>query len=232
MLIIGHRGAADLAPENTLKSMRTALDTGVDMIEIDVSLCKSGEAVVMHDLRVDNRTDGQGYIRDFTLEELKKLDAGEGERIPTLQEVIDLIDSRCPLNIEIKGRGSAGEVSRIVEAEVREKGRKWEDFLVSSFNHIELDRFRKLRPEIRISPLISCLPLGLASLAEEMDAWSLNLSLENTSREIVEDAHRRGLKVLVYTVNRPEELAEMEELGVDGIFTNDRYRVLNQASPA
>jgi glycerophosphoryl diester phosphodiesterase len=228
MLIIGHRGAADLAPENTLKSIGMALAFPVDMIEIDISLCKSGEAVVMHDDRVDNLTDGEGYISDLSLEQLKKLDAGEGERIPTLQEVIDLIDGRCPLNIEIKGRGSAREVARIVKEEVLQKGRSYEDFLVSSFDHIELKKFHEFCSEVRISPIISCLPLSLASLAEEIGGWSLNLKLEYISREIVEDAHRRGLKLLVYTVNRPGELKKLKEMGVDGVFTNNPYALLEK----
>lgn len=226
MLIIGHRGAADLAPENTLKSIQTALDSHVDMIEIDISLCKSGEAVVMHDDKVDKLTDGKGYICDFTLEELKKLDAGDGEKIPTLGEVIDLIDSRCPLNIEIKGRGSSEEVTRILMNEFNQKGRKSDDFLVSSFDHSELHRFKKLCPGVRISPIISCHPLSLALMAEEIGGWSLNMKLEYMSQEIVDDAHKRGLKVLVYTVNFPEELKKMKSLGVDGVFTNDRYRLL------
>lgn len=226
MLIIGHRGAADLAPENTLKSIGLALASAVDMIEIDISLCKSGEAVVIHDDRVDDLTDGEGYVRDLTLMELKSLDAGEGERIPTLQEVIDLIDGSCPLNIEIKGRGSAREVARIIKNEVNEKGRDYKDFLVSSFDHIELNQFKDLCSEVRISPIISCLPVGLASLAEDIGGWSLNVKLEYINREIVEDAHYRGLKLLVYTVNRPEELEKLKELNVDGVFTNNRYRLM------
>ena len=226
MLIIGHRGASEIAPENTLKSIRIALESEVDMIEIDVSICKSGEAIVMHDDRIDATTDGKGFIRDKTLREIKTLDAGEGEEVPTLQEVIDLIDSRCPLNIEIKGRGSAEEVSRILEIEILKKGRRWDDFLISSFDHFELLEFKKLRKEVRISPIISCLPLGLASLAENIGAWSLNLNKETINKEIVDDAHSKGLKVLVFTINEPEELALMEELGVDGIFTNNKLRVL------
>lgn len=225
MLIIGHRGAADLAPENTLKSVQAALDSGVDMIEVDISLCKTGEAVLMHDSKVDARTDGKGYIRDYSLEELKGLDAGDGERIPTLQEVIDLIDGRCPLNIEIKGRGSSHEVARIIHKEVDHKNRNYDDFLVSSFDHVELQSFGILCPQIRISPIISCNPISLAALAEEMGAWSLNMSLDNVNKSIVEDAHNRGIKLLVYTVNYPEELETMKTLGIDGVFTNDKYRL-------
>jgi len=228
MLTIGHRGAADLAPENTLKSVQAALDSGVDMIEVDISLCRTGEAVLMHNAKVDEQTDGNGYICDFSLTELKKLDAGDGERIPTLQEVINLIDSRCPLNIEIKGRGSSNEVARILQEEFVRNGRHHEDFLVSSFDHVELQSFKLLCPEIRVSPIISCYPISLASLAEDIGAWSLNMSLDTISSKIVEDAHNRGIKVLVYTVNEPEDLEKMKALNIDGVFTNDKYKLTGQ----
>jgi len=228
MLIIGHRGAADLAPENTLKSVQAALDSGVDMVEVDISLCRTGEAVLMHNTKVDAQTDGNGYICDFSLTELKKLDAGDGEQIPTLQEVIDLIDSRCPLNIEIKGRGSSKEIARMIQKEVGQKGRHYDDFLVSSFDHVELQSFKLLCPEIRISPIICCYPISLASLAEDIGAWSLNMSINTISGKIVEDAHKRGIKVLVYTVNYPEELEKMKKMKIDGVFTNDKYRLSGQ----
>jgi glycerophosphoryl diester phosphodiesterase len=93
---------------------------------------------------------------------LKQLNAGEGEKIPTLLEVIDLIDSRCPLNIEIKGRDSSKEVALILQKEINEKGKKSNDFLVSFFELIELNRFKQFCPQIRISPIISCHPITMA----------------------------------------------------------------------
>ena len=226
MLIIGHRGAMDLAPENTLLSIRTALESGVHMVEIDVALCRSGELMLMHDDEVDRTTDGTGCIADLSYHELKALNAGEGEVIPSLQEVIDLIDGRCPLNIEIKGKGSSDELVKILQREIREKGRVKDDFIVSSFDHCELNRFAKLYSGIRVSPIVCCHPLSLAELAEEIGAWSLNIKREFVSREIVEDAHKRGIKVLVFTVNRPYELEKLKGIGVDGVFTNNRYRLL------
>jgi len=226
MLIIGHRGAAELAPENTLKSVQVAIDSGIDMVEIDIALCRTGETVLMHDDKVDRCTNGKGYIADLSFDFLRKLNAGEGERIPTLQEVIDLIDGRRPLNIEIKGKGSSDKVAQIIHNEINNNGRSSEDFLVSSFDHSELVCFKQLCPGIRISPIISCHPVALAALAEDMGAWSLNMKREYVSREIVEDAHRRGIKVLIFTVNHPEELSRMEKLKVDGVFTNNRYRLL------
>ena len=226
MLIIGHRGACELAPENTLKSVQIALDSKVDMVEIDISVCRTGETLLMHDDKVDRCTDGHGYIAEMDFDSLRKLDAGEGQSIPTLQEVINLIDGQVPLNVEIKGKGSSDEVASIIQNEINNKGRSSEDFLVSSFDHSELACFKKLCPEIRISPIISSHPVALAELAEEIGAWSLNMKREYVSREIVEDAHRRGIKVLIFTINHPEELSRMEKLNIDGVFTNNRYRLL------
>ena len=229
MLIIGHRGAAELAPENTLKSIQAAIESNVDMVEIDISVCKTGETLLMHDDKIDRCTDGTGYIADLSFDFLRKLNAGEGELIPTLQEVINIIDGRLPLNIEIKGKGSSDEVAQIILNEIDNKGRSSDDFLVSSFDHSELVCFKKLCPGIRISPIISCHPVTLAALAEDMGAWSLNMKREYVSREIVEDAHKRGIKVLIFTINHPEELSKMEKLNVDGVFTNNRYRLLGES---
>ena len=95
MIIIGHRGAMGYEPENTLRSFQKALDLGVDMIEFDVHLCKSGELVVFHDEKVNRTTNGQGYIAQKSLEKLKELDAGQGEKIPTLEEVLDLVKGKA-----------------------------------------------------------------------------------------------------------------------------------------
>ena len=103
MILTGHRGAAALEPENTLLSMQKAIDLGVDQIELDVHLTRDQHLVVIHDTTVDRTTDGQGAVADFTLEEIKRLDAGKGERIPTLQEVIDLVRGKVVLQIELKG---------------------------------------------------------------------------------------------------------------------------------
>ncbi|OQY36501.1 MAG: hypothetical protein B6229_09970 [Spirochaetaceae bacterium 4572_7] len=130
------------------------------------------------------------------------------------------------MNIEIKGRGSSRKVADILKNEITNKGRSVDDFQISSFDHIELVSFHQLYPSIRISPLITCNPVTLAAFAEDMGAWSLNVHREFISQEIVEDAHKRGMKVFVYTVNYPEQLAKLEKLNVDGVFTNNRFRLL------
>jgi glycerophosphoryl diester phosphodiesterase len=114
MIIIGHRGAAALEPENTLLSIKRAMDIGVDAVEIDVHLSKDKDLVVIHDATVDRTTNGKGPVSSYTVQEIKRLDAGKGETIPTLQEVIDLIDKRVLLIIELKEEGTERSVVDLV----------------------------------------------------------------------------------------------------------------------
>jgi glycerophosphoryl diester phosphodiesterase len=112
---IGHRGAAGHAPENTIKSFLKAVELGCDMTELDVHVCGSGEVVVFHDEEVFRTTNGNGFVSQMTLEQLRALDAGEGEKIPTLEEVLTALKGRIQLNIELKGKGTPVPVHRIVE---------------------------------------------------------------------------------------------------------------------
>jgi len=220
MLRIGHRGACGYEPENTLLSFNTALQLNVDMIELDVHVCSSGEVVVIHDEKVDRTTNGKGYVGDKTSDELRALDAGKRETIPTLQEVLDLVDRKAEVNIELKGRGTARPVFELLERYVGESGWSYSDFLISSFNHRELQEFRRLSGEFRIGVLIKDVPAGFTELVEKVDAYSINVCIESISRELVDDAHRRGVKVLVWTVNDIDQIERMKSLGVDGIFSN------------
>ena len=222
---IGHRGACGYEPENTLLSFKKALKLNVDMIELDVYLCKTGELVVIHDDKVDRTTNGKGYITEKSFEELRQLDAGKGEKIPTLQEVLDLTNKKAKENIELKGEGTAKPVSKVIEKYVKEKGWSYDDFLVSSFNHYELLKFSKLNPNIKIGVLIKGTPIGFAEFAEKVNAYSVHLSLEFINKEFVEDAHKRGMKVFVWTVNDTDEMQRMKELGIDGIFSKFPDRI-------
>lgn len=220
MLRIGHRGAMGYAPENTLLSFQKALDLKVDMIELDVQLCKTGELVVIHDLTVDRTTNGEGYVSELTLEELKKLNAGEDQQIPLLTEVLDFIDRKVKVNIELKGKGTAYKVGQLIYEYIKNNRWKGEDFIVSSFDHQELKLFKQGYPKIPVGVLIYHLPHDLAQLAEDFKAQYLNASLAFYSKELVEDAHERGIQVLIYTVNDKKDIERCRKDGVDGVFSN------------
>lgn len=219
-MIIGHRGACGHAPENTLASFSKALEIGVDAVELDVHLAKTGELVVIHDETVDRVANGKGPVADKTIDELKKYTLELGEKIPTLNEVCDLINRRCIINIELKGPSTAKPVATLIRTYVTEKGWGYESFFVSSFNHHELFAFRQLLPMVQTGALLEGIPLNYAAFAEDVGATHAILSLCTTNKEFVTDAHKRGLQVFVYTVDDPKDMKHLLDLGVDGIITN------------
>ena len=217
---IGHRGAMGYAPENTLKSFQKALELNIDAIELDVYVCKSGELVVIHDDKVDRTTNGKGYVVEKTLDELRILNAGEGEKIPLLSEVLDLVNKKVQINIELKGIGTAKPVYELIEDYVKNKSWTYEHFIISSFNHYELKTFKELNSNIKIGALIAGIPIGFAEFAEKLNAHSVNLCIEFINQEFVDDAHKRGLKVYVWTVNDFDDINRIKSFNVDGILSN------------
>lgn len=224
MIYFAHRGARGHEPENTLRAFGRALELGARWIELDVYAVED-ELVVFHDLRLERTTNGSGFVQRQTLAQLRALDAGKGESIPLLGEVFDLVGPATGVNIEMKGFGAAEPVARFLRQRLDDGSARPERCLVSSFDHGELSTFRQLMPEVRTGALTASIPLDLARFAEELGAYSVHAALDSVSGDFVRDAHRRGLKVFVYTVNHPEELAWMNELGVDGVFTDFPDRI-------
>jgi len=217
---IAHRGASGYEPENTLAAFSRAIALGVDMIELDVHLCRSGELVVIHDDKLERTTNGSGSVSRYTLQELKKLDAGKGESIPLLREAMELIDKRCAINIELKGKGTALPAVEMAVRATKGKGWSKNDFLLSSFSREELMAARKADAEIRLGLNISDSGEGFSSFASDMNLFSIHPAAEMASRELVEAIHDLGMKVLVWTVDDIEQIALMKNIGVDGIFSN------------
>lgn len=215
MIKIGHRGAMAYEPENTLRSFQRALDIGVDMVELDVQICKTGELVVMHDEHLERTSNGFGPVAEKTLAELKSLDAGQGEKIPTLKEVFDLVDKKSAINIELKGLGTALPTAQLIEKYIKEKSWQYNDFLVSSFIDQELIDFFNVNQKVPLAILS-----GNIELRTEINAYAINFSKEEISKSIVDKIHKLGLKVLVYTVNDKDDINKMKSWGVDGIFSN------------
>ena len=224
LLCIGHRGAMGHAPENTLASIRKALELGVPCLEIDVYFV-DGQLVVFHDHRLERTTNGTGYLLEQEFNHLRSLDAGDGEKIPTLKEVFDVIQLRAGVNIELKGPGTAGPVVEFI-SKMRDVG--WHDdlILISSFNHRELVQIRQMDPRIKLGAMMVGLPLDGAAFAVSLGAYSVHLSFDFIDRKFINDAHSRGFRVFVFTVNYPEDIKKMRDLGVDGIFTNYPERIL------
>ena len=222
---IAHRGASGYEPENTLLAFKKAIELKADMIELDVHKCKSGELVVIHDEKLDRATNGTGYVAEKTIQQLRRLDAGKGQKIPTLQEVLDLVDRKIKVNIELKGEGTAKPVFKVIENYVKRRGWSYDDFLISSFDHYELLRFNKLNPKIKIGALISGIPIDFVAFAKKINAYSVNLCVDAINKRFVEDAHKKSMKVFVWTVNDFEDIRRMKKLGVDGIFSDYPDRI-------
>lgn len=227
LTVIGHRGARGHAPENTLLSLDTGIRLGADWLEFDVQLA-DGELWLMHDLTVDRTTSAHGVLTSMKTVQIRALDAGQGQPVPTLGDALDLIENRVGVNIELKTwNGTAHAVATQLREYIAD-GWPAERFLVSSFHHPELFEFRALLPEVPIAALVCGVPLDWAAGAYELGASVLAVSGEFVDERLVADAHQRGLLVYVYTVNDPDEMRRLRATGVDGVFSDypDRVRAL------
>ena len=219
MLIFAHRGASADAPENTLLAIDQALNQQADGIEIDVYQL-GDELVVIHDRWVSSTTNGTRLLYDYTLEELQTLDAGQGQFVPTLWQVLERVQGQCLINIEVKGVHDVSLVNVCINKAVSQLNFKHEQFIFSSFDHHLLKTFKSIAPTIKIAALTGSIPLDYAHFAEELQAYSANADLSFVTQAFVKDAHRRGLKMFVYTVDEPEDLLRLQAWGVDGVFCN------------
>jgi glycerophosphoryl diester phosphodiesterase len=222
--VIAHRGASALAPENTLAAMRLAAAAGADWVEVDVQFV-AGTLLAFHDTTLERTTNGRGPLTALPLAALLRLDAGNGERIPFLWEIIEALGPDQRLNIELKGPGTAAAVAALVHKYVH-LGWHYSRFQVSSSDHAELARAHRLAPRIPVGAPVSRLPVDWYTLQRRLDARSLHVPLGLVNRVLVRQAHARGLRVLVHTVDQRQHLARVRAMGVDGVFCNDPGRVL------
>ena len=214
---IGHRGAKGHIAENTLASIKKAIDLGADGVEVDVFKCLTGEIVVFHDKSLDKLTNGIGLIEEKTLEELKKLRVLDSqEQIPTLLEVIKSIDEDVFLNIELKGRNTAEGSLDLVKKHIT----KSDNILFSSFNWDELKDLRKLDSEIKIALITREDPLLAINPALSLNAIAINPSYKSLNKNNTSEIYKAGLKIYTWTVNDTVQISEMINLGVHGIITD------------
>ena len=202
--------------------MRRALALGADGIEIDVR-CLDGELIVIHDGTLNRTTNGAGALRRHTLAQVRELDAGKGERVPLLREVLDAVDRRALVNIELKGSRTGAPVLALLREYMARRGWATDDFLVSSFRKNEL---RQLRDSgFRIGLLFARSGRLFRRPARALHAWSIHVPLAHTTPRLVSRAHTDGRRIFVFTVNEQEDMERLEQMGVDGIFSDypDRW---------
>lgn len=212
-LTLGHRGVMGVEPENTLRSFVRAEASGMDAIELDLHLSKDGALVVMHDVDVDRTTDGTGPIAARTLAELRELDAGQGERIPFFEEVLEAVDS--PLQAEIKDVAAARALADVIRE--RDLVGRVE---VSSFHDEAVTEIARLVPGVRTVLIASRWGADVVDRAKAAGAATLALNIRRLTLEVVEQAHSEGVKVIGWVVNTQDHLRLARALGLDGATTD------------
>lgn len=222
MLIYAHRGWSSRYPENTLIAFAEAIALGVSGIELDIQLTRDGVPVVIHDRELARTTNGNGLVDEMSLSDLKTLDAGAGERVPTLREVLDLVGDSVLLDIEIKAPGAGSAVLKDLSEfpQVR--------WAISSFDWQVLRELRQADEKIELWPLaVEC---GDALLAEASYLRSpvVALGANAYSRNSAVTLRNVGLRAFLWTVNEPSEAERVERLGAFALCTDDPFRFVIQ----
>jgi glycerophosphoryl diester phosphodiesterase len=220
-LVIAHAGGAALGPENTIAAINASLAAGAQAIEVDVWRSSDGVPVLIHDRSVARTTGGQGNVDEMTVEQLQALDAGNGEKIPRLAEVIDALKGKARLNIEIKQEDIEGEIVEVVRA-ANAAGDVW----ISSFSPEVIEACKWIAPEIERSLLFTSFGQDASRFilynTSNLLLRSLSASIELIEKHpgFVDLCHRRGIRCLAWTVDGEENLEAARALEVDGVFTN------------
>lgn len=229
MELFAHRGYSSKYPENTMISFRSAMNYAIDGIELDVHMTKDGHVVVIHDEKVNRTTNGKGYVKDMTLEEIRDLDAGskfnplfKGEKIPLLEEVMKLLEpTNLKLNIELKSDvfpyyGMDMEVLKLVE-----KYGMQHRTIISSFDHETLTRIAVVAPRIETAPLFSNIIVEPWAYAKRIEADAIHISGYYMMRQTAIEALKEGAKVRVYTINDEAHMDLLWKAQVEGFFTDE-----------
>ena len=225
MLNIGHRGAKGYEPENTLLSFQKAIDIGVDGIELDVHLSSDGAIMVIHDETLDRTTNGKGFVNELSLQELKTFQIEKENTIPTLIEVFDLVNKRCFINIELKGKGTYKPVINLIEHYIEEKNWNYGHFIISSFNWSALQEVRKWNAKIPIGVLTHTdLDLAIA-FAKFIKAETIHPYFHLLTKENTKKMQNEGFKVFAWTVNETEDIQKIKSFHVNGIISDFPDRI-------
>jgi len=218
------------APENTIESVRTAADMGVEWVELDVKLTKDDVPIIFHDEELERTTNGSGPVAQTLYEDIKQLETGSwfaesfaGIKIPTLEEMCEvLIDLNMGLNLEIKP--CPGREKETAEVALDFLSRIWDDhdrLLISSFSHVSLEAAREIASDWHRGLLIDGeLPENWKELADYLDCAVVNMGVDHVTREVIEDIIDHDKGILIYTVNNPQDARRLQSWGVDGVFTD------------
>ncbi len=224
IMVVAHRGASGYAPENTLSAMKKAMEMNAEMSELDVQETADGEIILLHDGTLKRTAGVDGNIWETNYADLKGLDVGswfseeyKNEPIPTMKEVIDLVKGKMKINIELKTNKHekmlAERTLKIVEA-----NNFLDQVVFTSFKFAEADKIRELNSKAKVGYIFSKLPKDIDVFTADVDLLSAKYKIVDA--EFVRKAKENGKEVAVWTVNKPEDMKRMIELGVDAIITN------------
>jgi glycerophosphoryl diester phosphodiesterase len=235
--IIGHRGAARFAPENTLESIHTAHDMGVTWVEFDVKLTKDSVPILMHDDTLERTTNGSGNVSDYTYAQISELECGQwfssgfaGIKIPTLTEALDvLLTHNMGVNIEIKPcAGREIETSEVVMDVLTQGWDELDQMLISSFSYVSLETCKDMAPDFARGFLMETeWPENWKELSEYLEVSSYNIDGRTVTREQIEDIMDLQKPILAYTINDPMLARQLRAWGVDSVFTDDPETINN-----
>ncbi len=221
MKLIGHRGSKGEYPENTFLGIEKAILNSMEGVEIDVRLTKDKQLVVIHDETVDRTSKSKGLVSEMTLDELKKLDFGKGEKIPTLQEVMSITrEAGIELAIELKEPSCEKKVAMLIK-----KNNSYKRCIVKSFNHKYLLKIKEIDPEIRTACLLVGLPVDAPRMIKDAKADAISLHCDYVDKELVKSCHNEGFMVIVWNIDEKEKLKRYRAMGVDYVGTNYPSRI-------
>jgi len=220
MKVVGHRGSAGVLPENTLAGFRYAIELGVDAVECDVHLTRDGHLVVIHDATADRTTDGAGRIAEMNLAEVRALDAGGGQRVPTFEEVLALVAGRCGLLCELKADGTEAPAVEAVRARGMEA-----DVMFISFNLERLANVKRLDGRLAVGALFAAADDEEIARAADVGARHLGVHYRHIYMDMVPRVRGAGMELGAWTPNELKDMQLLMEMGVD-CLTTDRPDIL------
>tara|TARA_B100001057_G_scaffold432200_1_gene460179 strand:- start:5201 stop:5953 length:753 start_codon:yes stop_codon:yes gene_type:complete len=227
ILVVGHRGAMGHVLENTIESVKKAIELNVDGIEIDVFKSKTGELVVYHDPFLSRLSNSNAFIEQISLDSIKKVKLIGGFSIPTLEEIVDIIPDKIFLNIELKGKDTANETNKIIINYLNKYNLPTSKFIISSFIWDELKKIRSINKDLPIAILVDSLYKidDAIKLAKQINAVALNPDNKFITKGIVNKIQSNNIKVYPYTINTPKNIRRMRSMGVDAIITDYPERI-------
>ena len=213
--------------ENTIESVKKAIELNVDGIEIDVFKSKTGELVVYHDPFLSRLSNSNAFIEQISLDSIKKVELIGGFSIPSLEEIVDIIPEKIFLNIELKGKDTANETNKIIINYLNKYNLPTSKFIISSFRWDELKKIRSINKDVPIAILVDSLYKidDAIKLAKQINAVALNPNNKFITKGIVKKIQSNNIKVYPYTVNTPKNIRRIRSMGVDAIITDYPERI-------